>query len=1014
MFALVPLKTPSEAKSRLNDRLGAQTRIALSHAMADGVLEALTSAQEITQVFVITSDVELAQLAQKKNCHVVKDPGQGLNAAVTAGVKQARHFGDEPCLILHGDLPMIAPQDVDGLIRAFARQREVVGYQSIGLVPCKGDQGTNALILHPQTEFSFHYGENSFALHMAEADDRQLTPIILHGPAIAFDLDDDNDLDHVIKQISDGDMDKSHPIAKILYDHNLVSEDPSRLTGTDPRKLTRGHRLTYNEARIWGESLPLEQLMMIASELRDRGHGEIVTYSRKVFLPLTHLCRDVCHYCTFAMRPSQLSEMFMAPDKAIAIAREGAALGCKEALLTLGELPEARYQAARDALTAMGFDSTLDYVAAVAKAVHEATGLLPHINAGCMTDGEMESLRDVSASMGLMLESASPRLCEKGGAHYGSPDKDPYVRLETLARAGRLNVPMTTGLLIGIGETREERLQSLFALSDLHETYGHIQELIIQNFVPKSDTKMSAAPAAPSEDLLWTIAMARLIFGSEMSLQAPPNLTHGDLTPLIEAGINDWGGVSPLTPDYVNPESPWPHIDDLARQTKTAGKCLQERLTVYPNFINEAWLSPIMKTATLRHADGAGLARQDEWLTGQSDKIPQGFSSAILSTTPPSRLPGPAQDIVDELLDHGPAHLSKDDIALLFDLRGDSFAALCKIADGQRQSQAGDTITYAVNRNINYTNICTYRCQFCAFSKGRRREGAADKPYLMAYDEIATRALEAQKKGATEVCLQGGIHPSFTGDTYLEICRAIRAVAPDIHIHAFSPLEVWHGAHSLGLHLDEFLTELKKAGLNSLPGTAAEILDDDVRAILCPDKINTQQWMEVIETAHHVGLHSTSTIMFGHVDGYDHWGTHLLRLHALQNRTGGITEFVPLPFVAEEAPIYKKGLARKGPTLREAVLMHGIARLVLGHTIPNIQTSWVKMGKEGAALCLQSGANDLGGTLMNESITRAAGATHGQEWSAEKMRDLARSIGRSARQRTTFYEHIETIEREFA
>ena len=746
----------------------------------------------------------------------------------------------------------------------------------------------------------------------------------------------------------------------------------------------------------------LDELLVQAAALRDRGHGPLLSYSRKVFIPLTHLCRDVCHYCTFATTPSRVAKPFMTPDEVLDIARRGAAAGCHEALFTLGDKPELRYEVARRALAELGHATTLEYLVAMARRVFEETGLLPHLNPGVMTREELAAGRAVSVSQGIMLESSAARLGEKGGPHHGSPDKVPELRLDCIAAAGELAIPFTSGILIGIGETRAERIDSLFALRDLHERHGHVQEIIIQNFRAKPGTRMASAPDAPLEELLWTIATARLIFGPEMNLQTPPNLNDGSLAQLIGAGINDWGGVSPVTPDFVNPEKPWPHLEDLARQTAAAGKLLVERLPLYPAYTRDlaAWQAPVMATAVRRAMDSDGLARRDAWSPGMGesptfDTVREGWQTA---PPPPTR---ELTAIVARAL-RG-ERLDESEIARLFRARGAEFSALCDAADRLRREQCGDTLTYAVNRNINYTNICLHACTFCAFSKGKTHDDLRGKPYVLELDEIATRTREAWARGATEVCMQGGIHPDYTGETYLDICRAVKAAVPDMHIHAFSPLEVTQGARTLGLSLADYLARLKEAGLATLPGTAAEILDDEVRAIICPDKVNTREWLEVMETAHGLGLRSTATIMFGHLDRPEHWARHLLRIRDLQTRTGGFTEFVPLPFVHMEAPVYRRGGARRGPTLREAVLMHAVARLVLHPVITNIQTSWVKMGIEGAKACLQAGANDLGGTLMNESISRAAGAKHGQEMTAASMERLIRELGRVPRQRTTLY-----------
>ncbi|MCP5198513.1 MAG: 5-amino-6-(D-ribitylamino)uracil--L-tyrosine 4-hydroxyphenyl transferase CofH [Gammaproteobacteria bacterium] len=750
----------------------------------------------------------------------------------------------------------------------------------------------------------------------------------------------------------------------------------------------------------------LALLLQAAATLRDAGFGNGVTYSRKIFIPLTRLCRDVCHYCTFATAPKRVEQPYMDLDAVVALARDGQRLGCKEALFTLGERPELRYAAARDALAAMGHASTLDYLRAAAAAVYEETGLLPHMNPGTLSAAECAMLREVSPSMGIMLESASDRLCEKGMPHYGSPDKVPAVRLETLRQAGLARIPFTTGILIGIGETRRERLESLLAIRALHEEFGHIQEVIVQNFRAKPDTKMHAAPEPDLDEMLWTLAVTRLVFGADMSIQAPPNLSPGSLPQLVAAGINDWGGVSPLTPDHVNPEAPWPHLEQLARDTHDAGKHLFERLTIYPRYVREAatWVDQRFHTPLLQMTDADGYPRTDEWSPGEAVEPPAAVLAAI--TTPPRQVSPDVTRILARV-DAGEL-LDDEDIERLFRARGDDFGAVCQAADRLRAAVNGDTVSFCVNRNINYTNVCYFKCQFCAFSKGKLSENLRGQPYDLDMAEIQRRVNEAWARGATEVCMQGGIHPQYTGETYLGILAAVREAQPLMHVHAFSPLEVWQGAETLSLTLPEYLTRLKAAGLGTLPGTAAEVLDDEVRATLCPDKINTAQWLDVMRAAHGVGFHTTATIMYGHVDRPIHWARHLRRVRDLQIETGGFTEFVPLPFVHMEAPLYLKGRARRGPTFREAVLMHAVARLALHPHITNIQTSWVKMGHAGVVACLTAGANDLGGTLMNESITRAAGAGHGQETSPEQMLAMITAAGREPAQRTTTYGEVPT------
>ncbi|HEX2887434.1 5-amino-6-(D-ribitylamino)uracil--L-tyrosine 4-hydroxyphenyl transferase CofH [Vineibacter terrae] len=747
------------------------------------------------------------------------------------------------------------------------------------------------------------------------------------------------------------------------------------------------------------QQAPLSELLSAAAALRDEGHGRLMSYSRKVFIPLTHLCRDVCHYCTFAQRPRAGRPAYLSPQQVLDIARAGAAAGCTEALFTLGDKPELRYRAAREALQALGHETTIGYLRAMCELVLRETGLLPHANPGVMTRQEIADLRLVTASQGIMLETTSARLCEPGGVHHGSPDKDPAVRLETIRLAGELKVPFTTGILIGIGETRAERLDSLRAIADLHARYGHIQEVIIQNFRAKPGTKRAGAPEPDLDDLLWTIAAARLVLGPDMNIQAPPNLSPGVYQRLVAAGLNDWGGVSPVTPDHVNPEAPWPAIVELAQRTAETGKLLVNRLPVYPAYARapDTWLAPEVATRVRRMSDADGLARDDDWAPGSTTPPPR--PQVLLSAVDPQLSRMVERAASGGRLEHG-------EIVRLFAARDADYVHVTGAADALRRAVSGDVVRYVVNRNINYTNICYFRCRFCAFSKGKTHEELRGAPYDLGLEEITRRAVEAWERGATEVCLQGGIHPDYTGETYAAICRAIKTAVPGMHIHAFSPLEVTQGAATLNQTVQAFLATLQEGGLGTLPGTAAEILDDEVRAIICPDKVNTAQWLDVARTAHGLGLRTTSTIMYGHVETPLSWARHLLALRDLQAETGGFTEFVPLPFVHMEAPMYLHGRARKGPTFREAVLMHAVARLALHPHITNIQTSWVKMGPAGAAICLKAGANDMGGTLMNESISRAAGTQHGQEFPPAAMEALIRSIGRTPQQRDTLYRPV--------
>ena len=773
----------------------------------------------------------------------------------------------------------------------------------------------------------------------------------------------------------------------------------------------QGQGLSDADSRELIRVTDLEVLLPLATKVRDLAHPTAISYSRKVFVPLTHLCRDVCHYCTFAQVPRKLEVAYMSPEQVLEIARQGADAGCKEILFTLGDKPEARYKAAREGLKALGYGTTLEYLRAMAELVLTETGLFPHLNPGLMTREEMAALRKVSISMGIMLESASDRLTEKGMPHYGSPDKVPARRLETIRLAGELGVPFTSGILIGIGETRAERIDSLLALRHASQDHGQIQELIIQNFRAKPGTKMVDAPEPDLDELLWTIAVARLLFGSEMNIQAPPNLSPGVFHRIIASGINDWGGVSPVTPDFVNPEAPWPHLEELAKETAREGKVLVERLAVYPSHLKslDRWIDSELQPLVRSELDGEGFVRREDWSAGAVVKAPQTELNRVGQV--PTR--APSADLA-QILDRASAgqRLAESEIVRLFKARGDELSHIYQAADKVRRDLVGDVVTYCVNRNINYTNVCYFKCQFCAFSKGKMSENLRGRPYDLAPDEIMRRTREAFDRGATEVCLQGGIHPEYTGQTYLDICHTIKQVVPQMHIHAFSPLEVWQGAKTLGKSLTEFLGELKEAGLGTLPGTAAEILDDEVRATLCPDKINTEQWLEVMRAAHEVGFNTTATIMYGHIERHEHVARHLLRIRDLQTETGGFTEFVILPFIHMEAPMYLKGGARKGPTFREALLIHAISRLVLNPVIKNIQASWTKLGHEGARACLNAGVNDLGGTLMNETITRAAGASHGQETSPEAMEALILSAGRIPQQRTTTYQPVDEAQRE--
>ncbi len=802
----------------------------------------------------------------------------------------------------------------------------------------------------------------------------------------------------------------------------------------------------------------LRDLTATAARIRDAGleaagRPGVITYSKKVFIPLTRLCRDRCHYCTFVTVPGKLRAeghgLYLSPDEVLDIARKGAALGCKEALFTLGDRPEERWPEAREWLDAHGYDDTLAYVRAMSIRVLEETGLLPHLNPGVLSWTDFQRLKPVAPSMGMMLETTATRLwSEPGGPHYGSPDKEPAVRLRVLEDAGRSNVPFTSGILIGIGETYEERADSLFALRRVARQYHGLQEVIVQNFRAKPDTAMRAMPDAELEELAATIAVARVLLGPSARIQAPPNLVTasisgsaaGEYALVISAGIDDWGGVSPLTPDHVNPERPWPHIDELAAQCAANGFELRERLTVYPDYIlrGEPWLDPRILPHVRALADPVtGLARPDAlpvglpWQEPDEAFVPSGrtdlhrtidtdgrtgdrredfdevygdwesLREQAAEHSAPSRIDGDLRQALATAAED-PTRLTDDQALALFHADGPALDALCRIADDVRRDAVGDTVTYCVTRNINFTNVCYTGCRFCAFAQ-RRTDADA---YTLSLEQVADRAEQAWEVGATEVCMQGGIHPDLPGTAYFDIVRAVKARVPGIHVHAFSPMEVVNGATRTGLSVRDWLQQAKEAGLDTIPGTAAEILDDEVRWILTKGKLPAATWVEVVSTAHELGLRSSSTMMYGHVDQPRHWLAHLRLLAEIQQRTGGFNEFVTLPFIHTNAPVYLAGIARPGPTMRDNRAVVAMARLLLHTHIPNIQTSWVKLGADGAAEMLRSGANDLGGTLMEETISRMAGSAYGSYESIRGLEAMAAAAGRPAAQRTTNYNPV--------
>ncbi len=771
--------------------------------------------------------------------------------------------------------------------------------------------------------------------------------------------------------------------------------------------------------------LPIDELLARARAVRDETYGTRVTYSPKVFIPLTMLCRDRCGYCTFAQPPARLAAPYLEPDEVLAIARAGARAGCHEALFTLGERPEERYPVARAWLDDHGYGSTVDYLAAMARRVVGEIGLLPHANAGALLPDELARLRAVAPSQGMMVESLNPSL----DAHLGSPDKTPERRLATLEAAGELAIPFTTGILVGIGESRDDRIAALEAIAASHRRWGHVQEVIVQNFLPKVGTTMFRARPCPTDEYVDAIALARLILPPEVHLQAPPNLSD-DFGGLLDAGIDDWGGVSPVTADHVNPERPWPDLDRLRDVTEAHGRVLAPRLTAYPTHVldPERWFDPSLRFAVMDRSDAEGLGRDDPGAVfvqqikpASAEQVDDGIEVLHIgprstawysgaSVEPATLVPGSPRStgavgdvLAGVLMGH---EVGVDQIVTLFSARGPEVAAVAEVADDLRRQVVGDTVTFVHNRNINYTNVCTFKCRFCGFSKGPLSLNLRGTPYLLTLDDIAGRTVEAAQLGATEVCLQGGIHPSFDGDYYIDVTRAVKEAVPDMHVHGFTALEVTEGAKRLGEPLTAYLARLRDAGLRTLPGTAAEILDDEIRELLCPDKITTDEWLEAHRAAHSVGLNSNVTIMFGAVEQPVHWARHMVRTRELQKETGGFTEFVPLPFVHMAAPIYLQHKARRGPTFRETVLMHAVGRIAYHGWIDNIQVSWVKMGHAGVRQMLQAGVNDLGGTLMDENISRAAGASHGQGLEEADFRELVAPLGRALEQRTTLYGRV--------
>ncbi|MEW6475759.1 MAG: 5-amino-6-(D-ribitylamino)uracil--L-tyrosine 4-hydroxyphenyl transferase CofH [Actinomycetota bacterium] len=718
--------------------------------------------------------------------------------------------------------------------------------------------------------------------------------------------------------------------------------------------------------------LSLDALMVEAAAVRDAAFGRRITWSPRITIALTQACR----------RPGD--DAFLDPEQVLAIAWGGAEAGCHEAVFTADSHPELRHPEAADWLARRGYDSTIDYLVAACQLVLDETGLLPRTDVGVVTADERRALRAVAPAQGLVLRGL-------GGDLTGQ-----FRSIET---AGALRIPFSVGLPVGAGESRDDRVETLRRLAELHQDHGHLQEVVV------------LPPSSAVEQREWreTVALARLILPETVSLQAGSEAA-------LDAGIDDWGGLEPA------------EVETVRRITEGRGFALIPRLGLRAAYARaaEEWIDPALHFAVLDRSDADGLARDDPGAVlphrfatranpgSGAEVTPIGPRSTAWYSggdgEPPALLPARAEatGAVREVLD-GLAlgqTAGEEELLTLLAARGPEVAAVCEAADGLRRAAVGDVVTFVRNRNINYTNVCTYRCRFCGFSKGPLSLNLRGKPYLLTLEEVVERVVDAARRGATEVCLQGGIHPDFDGEYYLHLVQAVKAAAPAMHVHGFTALEVFEGARRLTEPLESYLRRLHAAGLGSLPGTAAEILDDEIRAAICPDKITTDEWLEVHRTAHRVGLRSNITIMFGTIERPRHWVRHLLRTRALQAETGGFTEFVPLPFVHMAAPIYLERRARRGPTFREALLLHAVGRIAYHGLVDNIQGSWVKLGLAGMAQVLQAGVNDLGGTLMGENISRAAGARHGQELTEDEFRTLVAPLGRPLEQRTTLYGRV--------
>ncbi len=1014
--AIVPVKSWGAGKQRLES----EQRPDLARAFALDVLAVLDASEQVAQVVVVSDEPELVA---GENRVVVADPGS-LNGAITAARDHLVARGAAgPAVVIPADLPSLTVEVLEVALNQ-------LGSHAVAFVPDADGTGTTLLAAADLARLDPHYGPGSAQLHA-----RIAVPVTDVDPRVRRDVDSSTDLSDAVD------------LGVGVQTNATVAWPNERQIARAVTRVEAGKSVDAGEveALLAARGDLLDRLMAVARRTRDAGLADAgragtVTYSRKVFIPITRLCRDRCHYCTFVKTPGQLARQgeapFMSLDEIVAVAKAGAEQGCKEALFTLGDRPEDRWPEAQQWLEEAGYGSTLEYVRAAAIRVLEETGLLPHLNPGVMSWAEMNRLKAVAPSMGMMLETTSRRLFEtKGLAHFGSPDKDPEVRLRVLTDAGRLSIPFTTGLLIGIGETLPERAESVLALRKSAREHGHVQEVIIQNFRAKPATAMRHVDDLGLAEYLAAIATTRVVMGPRMRVQAPPNLVDlAETRSLLDAGVDDFGGISPITPDHVNPERPWPQIDQLAKVCADAGFSLRERLTAHPEYLNAPWLDPRLKAQVDALRAEGGLADEDAEVVGRPWQEPDGgwettgradlhvsvdtagrtsdrrgdfdevygdwdgLREQVRGQGAPERVDGDVASAL-RVAERGTAHLTRDQTLVLITADGAGLEAVTSFADQLRRDAVGDDVTYVVNRNINFSNVCYTGCRFCAFAQ---RETDADA-YRLSPDEVALRVREARADGATEICMQGGIDPAMPASVYTDLARTVKNADPDIHLHAFSPMEIMTGVARTGLSVEEFLISLREAGVDSLPGTAAEILDDEVRWILTKGKLPTAEWIEVVTTAHRVGLPTTSTMMYGHVDHPGHWVDHLRLLADLQRDSGGFTEFVPLPFVHQSSPIYLAGVARPGPTVRDNRAVHAVARIVLHGLIDNIQCSWVKLGPDICTAVLNGGVNDLGGTLMEETISRMAGSTNGSRKEVAELRAMAALAGRPARQRSTLY-----------